>query len=62
MTSPKDSGRRGGDRPTPKEDCTRDFRPLRRRLKALIVRAALWGVLPVRAAELAIRHGGLRHD
>lgn len=34
---------------------------IRPRIKAVIVRCALWGVLPVAVAEWLIRHGGLRH-
>lgn len=34
---------------------------IRPRIKAAIVRPALWGVLPVAVAEWLIQRGGLRH-
>ena len=34
---------------------------IRPRIKAAIVRLALWGLLPVKLAEWLIQHGGLRH-
>jgi hypothetical protein len=34
---------------------------IRPRAKAVIVRLALWGVLPVKMAEWLIRRWGLRH-
>lgn len=34
---------------------------IRPRIKAAIVRLALWGVLPVAVAEWLIQRGGLRH-
>lgn len=34
---------------------------IRPRIKAAIVRLALWGLLPVRLAEWLIQRGGLRH-
>jgi hypothetical protein len=32
-----------------------------RRIKAAIVRLAVWGLLPVAVAEWIIQHGGMRH-
>lgn len=35
---------------------------IRRRIKAAIVRLALWGVLPVAVAEWLIHRGVMRHE
>lgn len=40
--------------------CGRDLTHLRARAKFLIVRAALWGLMPVKVADWLIRYGGLR--
>ena len=36
--------------------------PIRARLKALIVCAACWGLLPIDLADFLIQRGGLNHD
>ena len=43
-----------------KTDFKRNHKSLRSRIKALIVGAACWGILPVKLAEWIIRRGGLR--
>ena len=48
-------GRNGGDRATPKTSCRRNHISISTRIKGLIVRAALWGVLPVNLAECIIK-------
>lgn len=35
---------------------------LKQRAKWLIVTLALWGLLPIPAADWLIQHGGLRHE
>ncbi len=39
---------------------SRNHTPFAARLKALIVGAACWGLLPVALAEWIINHGGMR--
>lgn len=53
-------GRNGGNRPTPKTSDSRNH-SIRSRIKAAIVRLALWGLLPPKLAEWLIQRGGLRH-
>jgi len=47
-------GRNGGDRATPKTTCCRNHTSIESRVKAVIVRAACWGVLPVVLAQWVI--------
>lgn len=37
-------------------------RTFKQRTKALIVGLALWGLLPIKAADCLIQRGGLRHE
>jgi hypothetical protein len=55
----KQKGRNGGDRPTPKTSDNRKRTAIRSRIKAGIVRLAVWGVVPVDFASWLIRRGGL---
>jgi hypothetical protein len=48
-------GRNGGDRATPKTPYCRNHTPIASRIKAVIVRAACWGVLPLFLAEWFIK-------
>jgi hypothetical protein len=48
-------GRNGGDRATPKTLCCRNHTPVASGIKAAIVRAACWGVLPLFLAEWFIK-------
>ncbi len=56
----KTRGRNGGDRATPKIPDSRNSTPMASRAKGLIVRLALWGLLPVSLAGWIIRRGGMR--
>lgn len=58
----KTKGRNGGDRATPMTATSRNSTATKARIKAIIVGAACWGVLPVKLAEWLIRRGGLRHE
>ena len=58
----KTKGRNGGDRATRKTIPATYSKGIPCRIKALIVGAACWGVLPVKLAEWLIRVGGLRHE
>lgn len=53
-------GRNGGDRATQKTYAERNHTATAARIKALIVGAALWGLLPLSLADWIIRRGGLR--
>ncbi len=56
----KTKGRDGGDRATPNTSHTCNSTLIRTRIKAGIVRLALWGLLPIPVADWIIQHGGLR--
>lgn len=56
----KTKGRNGGDRAALKTTCVRNHTSIRSRLKGLIVRLALWGILPVGLAQWLVQHGGMR--
>lgn len=49
-----------GTRAASKNQCSRNH-SIRHRIKAAIMRLALWGLLPVKLAEWLIQRGGLRH-
>lgn len=49
-----------GTRAASNISCSRNH-SIRPRIKAAIVRLALWGLLPVKLAEWLIQRGGLRH-
>jgi hypothetical protein len=51
----KTKGRNGGDRATLKTLCCRNHTSIASRIKAVIVRAACWGVLPLFLAEWFIK-------
>ena len=51
----KTKGRTGGDRATPKTSDNRNFTATASRIKALIVGATCWGLLPVKLAHWIIR-------
>jgi len=48
-------GRNGGDHAPPKTTCCRNHTPIASRIKAVVVRAACWGVLPIFLAEWIIK-------
>lgn len=52
--------RNGGNCTTLKTPYTRNYNPIRSRIKEIVVRLALYGLLPISAAEWIIQHGGLR--
>ena len=56
----KTKGRTDGHRATLKTAYTRNFNRIRCSMKAVIVRAALAGLLSYPTADWIIRHGGLR--
>jgi hypothetical protein len=55
----KTKGRSGGDRPTPKTSDRLKRTAIRSRIKAGIVRMAVWGVVPAGFASWLVRRGGL---
>lgn len=55
----KKKGRRGGDRPSPQSSDGRNF-STRSWIKAVIVRMALWGLIPACFATWLIQRGGLK--
>jgi hypothetical protein len=56
----KKKAARAGTRTASSKRSTKNHSTLSR-IKAAIVRLALWGVLPVSVAEWIIQRGGLRH-
>ncbi|MCK9381959.1 MAG: hypothetical protein M0P95_12975 [Sulfuritalea sp.] len=56
----KTKGRNGWHRATPKTSDNRNHTPAASCIKTLIVRLALWGLLPVVLADWLIQRGGLR--
>ena len=57
----KTMGRNGGDRPTPKTSDNRNPTAIRSSIKTVIVRLAVWGLIPAGLATWVIRRGGLKN-
>ena len=58
----KTKGRIGGNRATPKTTDSHNHTETATRIKAVIVRLAVWGVIPADFATWLIQRGGLRHE
>lgn len=56
----KGKGRNGGDRATPKPSSSCNPTPIHSRIKAAIVRLAVWGLVPAGFAAWLIQRGGLK--
>ena len=58
----KTKGLNGGDRPTQKTPDGNNPTAIRSSIKAIIVRLAIYGLIPAGLATYLIQRGGLKHE
>ena len=58
--STKTKGRSGGDRPTQNTSSNQYLIPISSAIKAVILRGAVWGVIPANLATWLIQGAGLK--